>query len=328
MRIKGFNENLQCRGFQFEIGKEYKIDLNGRKMKLCTDTVFHYCDSLEKVHEFYDCLNDKNRFCEIEVLGEEITDGEKCGSNHIKIIREITGDELDRLKGYINGNVGLFNSGSYNNGNLNSGHYNSGNCNSGNYNTGNRNSGDSNSGDCNSGNCNSGCKNNGDCNSGDCNSGDWNSGDSNSGDWNSGDCNSGNWNSGDSNSGDYNSGNYNSGYKNSGDWNSCNYSNGVFCNKEDKNIRIFNKPSGMSLAEFRDSKYYRALTSAPFILTKWMEYSDEERVGGYLKQYSYKEACQNWWNSLTDENKKIIQEIPNFDKEVFFDITGIDVSVD
>ena len=315
MKIKGFDENLCCRGMQFEIGKEYKIDLKGRKMELCTNTVFHYCDSLEKVHEFYNCSNVENRFCEIEVLGEEITDGKKCGSNHIKIVKEIKGKELAKLKGYIGGNTGLFNSG----------YYNSGYKNNGNWNSGNLNIGKCNSGDCNSGNCNSGCKNNGDCNSGDCNSGDWNSGCKNNGDCNSGDCNSGDWNSGDSNSGDYNSGNYNSGYKNSGDWNSCNYSNGVFCNKEDKNIRIFNKPSGMSLAEFRGSKYYRALTSAPFILTKWMEYSDEERVGGYLKQYSYKEACQNWWNSLTDENKKIIQEIPNFDKEVFFDITGIKI---
>lgn len=296
MKIKGFDENLCCRGMQFEIGEEYKIELNGREMKLCTDTVFHYCDSLEKVHEFYDCLNDKNRFCEIEVLGEEITDGGKCGSNHIKIIREITGDELDRLKGYINGNVGLFNRGSYNNGNLNSGHYNTGNCNSGN---------------CNSGNCNSG-------------------------DMNTGNCNSGHFNTGHYNTGNCNTGDYNIGNDNSGFFNKCDGSNGIFCNKEDDNIRIFNKPSGMSLEEFIDSEYYEALISAPFVLNEWVYYSKEEKVqdkekeliGGYLKKHEYKEACQNWWNKLTDENKKIIQEIPNFDKEVFFDITGIDVSVD
>ena len=296
MRIKGFDKDLKCRGFQFEIGKEYKIDLNGRKMKLCSDTVFHYCDSLEKVHEFYNCLDDTNRFCEIEVLGEEITDEKKCGSNHIKIIREITGDELDRLKGYINGNVGLFNSGYRN------------------------------SGDCNSGDCNSGYRN----------SGDYNSGYYNSGYRNSGYYNSGYYNSGYRNSGDCNSGYYNSGYRNSGDYNSCNNSNGVFCNTEDKNIRIFNKPSGMSLKEFRTSKYYAALVSEPLMLTEWVYYSDEEKsqdkdkelIGGYLKEYEYKEACQNWWNALTDKNREIIQEIPNFDKEIFFDITGIEIKED
>ena len=201
MKIKGFDKDLKCRGFQFEIGKEYIIDVKKEDMRLCTNTVFHYCDSLHNVHKFYNAL-ENNRFCEIEVLGEEITDGEKYGSNHIKIVREIKGRELNILKGLINGNTGLFNSG-----NRNSGYRNSGDWNSGNWNSGNRNSGDRNSGDRNSGYWNSG---------------DWNSGDRNSGNWNSGNRNSGNWNSGNWNSGDRNSGDRNSGY-----WNSCDYSNGI-----------------------------------------------------------------------------------------------------
>ena len=89
--IKGMDKNMCCRGFQFEIGKEYKIETNGRPLELCSDTVFHYCKSLSQVHRFYDCRNQENRFFEIEVLGEEVTDGDKCGSNHIKIVREIAG---------------------------------------------------------------------------------------------------------------------------------------------------------------------------------------------------------------------------------------------
>lgn len=170
MKIKGFDKDLKCRGFQFEIGKEYKIENNGKKLSLCSNTVFHYCDSLKKVHSYYSA-SEENRFCEIEVLGEEVTDGEKCGSNHIKILREITGEELKTLKGMTNGNTGLFNSG-----NSNSGDFNSGDSNSGNRNSGNRNSGNS----------NSGCFNSGNRNSGDFNSGDWNSGDFNSGCFNSG----------------------------------------------------------------------------------------------------------------------------------------------
>lgn len=115
MKIKGFDKNLRCRGFQFEIGKEYKID--SKKLELCSDKVFHYCDTLRNVHDFYP-VTSNNRYCEIEVLGEEIHDNnyKKFGSNHIKIVREITGEELDYLKGLHSGNTGYFNTGYYNTG--------------------------------------------------------------------------------------------------------------------------------------------------------------------------------------------------------------------
>ena len=160
-------------------------------------------------------------------------------------------------------------------------------CNDGNWNSGDNNSGDNNSGD----------NNSGDNNSGDNNSGNWDSGYLNSGDWNSGDRNSGNWNSGNWNSGDRNSGYCNSGKRNSGDWNKCNGSNGVFCTEE-PTIRIFDKDTNMTLREFRKSKYNKALLSVELKLTEWIEYTEEEMkedknkrlIGGYLKEYSYKEA--------------------------------------
>ena len=248
MKIKGFNKNLCCRGVQFKVGKIYDTGAKDDEIRLCSNTVYHYCDNIKQVHTHYSCDPAcQNRFCEIEVLGAEITDGEKCGSNKIKLVREIVGDELKTLIGQINGNTGLFNSGH-------------------------RNSGDQNSGD--------------------------------------------------QNSGDQNSGHRNSGHQNSGDWNSCNYSNGVFCNQEDKDIRIFNKPSGMSFEEFWNSKYYEALQSEPLELTYWDDKNQK------LKCRSYKDACAIWWSKLTEENKKIIQQIPNFDPDVFLDITGIDVRED
>jgi hypothetical protein len=323
MKIKGFNKDLQCRGMQFEIGKEYKIELNGRKLELCTDTCFHYCDSLQQVHKFYSVLED-NRFCEIEVLGEEISDGEKCGSNHIRIVREIVGEELNILKGLTNRNTGIFNSGDYNSGNDNSGNSNSGNDNSGNRNSGDHNSGNRNSGDRNSGNGNSG----------DRNSGYRNSGYRNSGYRNSGTGNDGYRNSGSYNSGDYNSGHYNSGDHNSGLFNSCNYSNGIFCTTEPK-INIFNMPTNMTMSEFLKSKYYSAIISSDFKLTEWIPYTEEEMekdeskklIGGYLKSYTYKEACKNWWNRMSSKNKAIICSMPNFDADIFKEITGIEVKI-
>ena len=309
MNIKGMDKNMQCRGFQFEIGKEYKIERNGSPLELCSDTVFHYCKSLRQAHIFYDCCNENNRYFEIDVLGDEVSDNVKCGSDHIKIVREIVGDELRRLKGLDGGvNTGVFNTGLLNNG-------------------------DSNSGDGNSGSYNSGGDNSGNYNSGDCNSGNTNSGNFNSGFYNSGDFNSGNFNSGSCNSGGFNSGECNSGYHNTGIANKCNFSNGVFCNEDDTNIRIFNKPSGMSLPDFYASKYWNAICSAPFELTEWIEYTQVEKetdpkkelISGYLKTYTTGEAWANWWNKLSEENREIIKEIPNFDAEIFKDITGIEV---
>ena len=273
MFIKGFDKDLKCRGYQFEVGKEYKIDLPEgytlTKNDLCSDKVFHFCDSLQKVHKHYNCADEGNRFCKIEVLGQFCETEDKCGSNHIKIIREITGAELQIAKGLTNGNSGLFNSG-YGN-------------------SGNRNSGDDNSGNRNSGNRNSG------------------------------DDNSGYGNSGYGNSGDGNSGN-----RNSGIFNKTNCSNGVFCNQE-PTICIFNVQTNVTLSEFYKSKYWSAITSSYFPLTEWIE-EPNSPTGGKLITRTYQEACRMWWDGMSDKNKAIIKNMPNFDIDVFCDITGIDRS--
>ena len=132
MKIKGFNKNLCCRWVQFEVGKIYDTGAKDDEIRLCSNTVYHYCDNIKQVHTHYSCDPAcQNRFCEIEVLGAEITDGKKCGSNKIKLVREIVGDELKTLIGQINGNTGLFNSGDRNSGYWNSGDRNSGYWNSG-----------------------------------------------------------------------------------------------------------------------------------------------------------------------------------------------------
>ena len=312
MKIKGMDKDMKCRGFQFEIGKEYKIEHDGKPLELCSNTVFHYCDNLQQVHEHYSCNEKKlNRFFEIEVLGEEVTDGQKCGSDHIKIVREITGNELAAMKGMANGNTGLFNTGNWNTGDRNTGYRN----------TGYGNTGDKNTGYWNTGNLNTGDRNTGDRNTGYGNTGDRNTGYGNTGDWNTGD-----WNTGYGNTGD----------RNTGYGNTIDGSNGVFCTEPDMNIRIFNRPSGMSLRDFYRSRYYEALCNAPFLLTELIPYTEEEKkadpekemIGGYLKEYTMKEAWANWWGKTSEKDKKIIQEIPNFDAKIFKEITGIEVNND
>ena len=304
MYIKGFDKDLRCRGMQFEVGKEYSTGVADADISLCTNTVFHFCDSLRKVHTHYSVIPEEdNRFCEIEVLGALVSDDTKCGSNRIRIVREILGDELNIMRGLTDGNTGVFNSGS-------------------------RNSGDWNSGDCNSGYFNSGSRNSGNFNSGSRNSGDWNSGSRNSGDWNSGSRNSGDWNSGRGNSGSRNSGNWNS-----GDWNSGNCNSGFFCTNSPK-LRLFNKETDFTMEEFMKTEWYAVLTSGEFNLTKWRAYTDEEKaqderkrfISGELITIPYKEACANWWASLSEKDKAIIKTIPNFDANIFAEITGIDVT--
>jgi hypothetical protein len=66
----------------------------------------------------------------------------------------------------------------------------------------------------------------------------------------------------------------------------------------------------------------------------WLEdMEDEEKAahpeakvtGGYLKQRDNSECATIWWHGLNDCEKSIIKAIPNFDKEIFKEITGIDV---
>lgn len=294
MYIKGFDKDLRCRGMQFEVGKEYSTGVADADISLCTNTVFHFCDSLQKVHTHYSVMPEEdNRFCEIEVLGALVSDDTKCGSNRIRIVREILGDELNIMRGLTDGNTGVFNSG-----NWNSGIFNSGDCNSGIF------------------------------NSGDWNSGNWNSGSRNNGNWNSGSRNSGDWNSGRGNSGSHNSGDWNS-----GDWNSGNCNSGFFCTNSPK-LRLFNKETDFTMEEFIKTEWYAVLTSGEFNLTKWRAYTDEEKaqderkrfIGGELITIPYKEACANWWASLSEKDKAIIKTIPNFDANIFAEITGIDVT--
>ena len=171
---------------------------------------------------------------------------------------------------------------------------------------------------------NSGYRNSGDRNSGNGNSGDRNSGYRNSGNGNSGDGNSGNWNSGEWNSGEWNSGDGNSGDWNSGDWNS-----GYF-NSDEPCLRMFNKMTYCKRDDINIPSW------CYFDLTVWVSYdtatekekkkykNEIEICGGFLKTIDYKDAWRLAWNKASIEERKKLFELPNWDNEVFKEITGID----
>ena len=167
-------------------------------------------------------------------------------------------------------------------------------------------------------------------NSGNRNSGDWNSGNRNSGDWNSGDWNSGNRNSGDCNSGDCNSGN-----RNSGDWNKTCFSNGCF-NTESPKIYLFNKPSNWNYSDWLNSDARYILMNCPSNVLSWIwedDMTDEEKeqhpeylaTGGFLKHIEEETGRQMWWDGLSDVQKDSVMQLPNFDKDIFKEITGISI---
>ena len=272
--FKVFNPDWTCRDKQYTCPGAFEEDVTP---SVC-DRGMHFCKKAADCFNYYS-FNPENKVAEVIALAERtVEDGDKCATNYLEIVREISWQEVLEIVNTGKGCTGLCNSG-------------------------NRNSGDWNSGDCNSGNRNSGNRN----------SGDWNSGNRNSGDWNSGN-------------------------RNSGDWNKCSFSNGCFNTVEPK-IYLFNKPSDWTYRDWLNSDARYLLNQIPGDVLEyvWFEdMTDEEKAahpeakttGGYLKQLDNSECGSIWWRGLNDYEKSIIKAIPNFDKEIFKEITGVDVDME
>lgn len=260
----------------------------------------HFCQTAADCFNYYS-FNSENKVAKVIAYGEVITDGDKSCTDKLEIVREIPWDEVLRI--------------------VNTGKNCTGRCNTGDYNTGYYNTGDYNTG-----NCNTGDRNTGNSNTGNCNIGDRNTGSMNTGDWNTGNCNTGYYNTGYGNIGDYNT----------GDWNKSSFNTGCF-NTEEQKIMLFNKPSDMTYREWMDSDARYLLNQIPKNVVEWVDeedMTDEEKtayptyetISGYLKTLDESESGQLWWNKLSDCDKQIIKNIPNFDPDIFYECTGIKVT--
>ena len=177
----------------------------------------------------------------------------------------------------------------------NTGHYNTGQ-----YNTGDRNTGQYNTGDRNTGHCNTGDRNMGYRNTGQYNTGQYNTGHRNTGQYNTGDRNTGHYNTGDRNMGYRNTGHYNTGHYNTGHYNTCSRSSGFF-NTANDTINVFNKPCKIDVwkqAHMPDFIYF-------------------DIVG------TYKESWRKAYDGASEEDKLLLVKLPNFDADVFYEISGI-----
>ncbi len=340
--IKGykvFNSDWTCRGFQYKVGETFTHNGN---IEMCGKG-FHFCQKASDCFNYYD-FNSNNKVAEVEAIGLVETRENKSVTDKIRIVREVSWQELLTIVNEGHDCTGLCNTGDRNTGNRNTGDWNTGDRNTGNRNTGNWNTGDRNTGNRNTGNWNTGNRNTGNRNTGNCNTGDWNTGDWNTGDWNTGNRNTGNWNTGNRNTGDRNTGNWNTGdwntgdwntgNWNTGDWNSSNYSTGFFNNKQQP-IYMFNQPIEIRRENIYSIKGFQILSWS--FENSWWVYSENmtekekathpehETTGGYLKTVDFKTACGMMWKKLDNEERAAVIEIPNFDADVFKDITGIDI---
>ena len=79
-----------CRGFVFEVGQTYEID---GELRIC-ENGFHFCQEFMDLNNYYLFSHWFNRYYEIEALGEVITDGDKSATNKIKILRQLTQEDV------------------------------------------------------------------------------------------------------------------------------------------------------------------------------------------------------------------------------------------
>lgn len=80
---KGFNKDLKCRGYQYEVGGEYEEDT----ADLC-ECGFHACELPHHVFGYY--APGESRFCEVELdATDDIAKDSKKVGKRIKINEEI-----------------------------------------------------------------------------------------------------------------------------------------------------------------------------------------------------------------------------------------------
>ena len=132
-----------------------------------------------------------------------------------------------------------------------------------------------------------------------------------------------------------NVGDMNVGYMNVGDWNVGKYHTGYF-NTIEPTLSMFNKDTGKK----KEDLDLNLPLFLYFGLTVWVSHdtaTDEEKkahkqeieaCGGFLKKLDYKDAFRISWDKASpDEHKKLLS-LPNWDNEIFKEISGIDAEAE
>ena len=98
---------------------------------------------------------------------------------------------------------------------------------------------------------------------------------------------------------------------------------------ENIELDTFEKRYNFNITDFIEQKKVEGLTK--FIWSDDMtdkekeDHPEHECLQGYLRKMSYKEAFKYSWDSADKDDRKLILGLPNFDNEIFKEISGIDV---
>ena len=205
----------------------------------------------------------------------------------------------------------------------------------GNKKTGNKSTGNKSTGDWSTGDWSTGNKSTGDWSTGNGSTGHLSTGDFSTGNWSTGNRSTGNRSTGNKSTGnwstgDWSTGDFSTGHWSTGNWSISELSTGHFDTKPRK-LRAFNKKVDPDVwnSAFKPSCLF-------FGLTKWIddkEMTDAEKsenpryitTGGYLKVFDYKEAFTNSVKNATKEERDQIRALPNFDDDVFLEVSGCDL---
>ena len=145
---------------------------------------------------------------------------------------------------------------------------------------------------------------------------------------NTGEKNVGHSNTGHRNTGDWNTGNWNTGDWNTGDWNTSSFNTGCFNTKEIKEILVFNKMCNKEKWDKAEKPNCLYFDTKKFVDFSEMteeekkEYPQASYQGGYIKDIPFKEAFTESMKNASKENIELLKKLPNFDKKVFFEISG------
>ena len=90
--FKAMNMDMNCRGFQFEVGKTYQID-NEVPLELCSGSGFHFCLNFEDVFNHYKWYS--SRVFLVKTGSEVVTAVNKSITKEITILEEVTQNDLN-----------------------------------------------------------------------------------------------------------------------------------------------------------------------------------------------------------------------------------------